>query len=215
MYKVLFLLLSTIPLTAQDVRTNYIYTNGASFDFDKEVKILKNRSHGTIHYLDLVGQSISNQDTTLIFEKQTKSKPYAREDIKENNYDLRKDLGQNINDFLDIEIPDGKSVFINFSFSRCPPCRREIPHIDKLYAKHKGEFEFLVITPDKDYAELKSLFSSDIQFLHLEDTDIFWRFGVKSYPKTIIFNKKGEMQFVLNEIKADFIGSYLYSIVFD
>ena len=215
MYKVLFLLLSTIPLTAQDVRTNYIYTNGASFDFDKEVKILKNRSHGTIHYLDLVGQSISNQDTTLIFEKQTKSKPYAREDIKENNYDLRKDLGQNINDFLDIEISDGKSVFINFAFSRCPPCRKEIPLIDKLYEKHRNEFEFLVITPDKDYSELKSLFSSDIDFLHLEDTDIFWRFGIKSYPKTIIFNKKGKMQFVLNEIKADFIGSYLYSIVFD
>ena len=160
-------------------------------------------------------QTKSNQDTTLIFEEQTKSKPYAREDIKENYYELRKDLGLNIKEFIDIDIPGGKSVFINFAFSRCPPCRKEIPLIDKLYEKHRNEFEFLVITPDKDYSELKSLFSSDIDFLHLEDTDIFWRFGIKSYPKTIIFNKKGEMQFVLNEIKADFMSSYLYSLVFD
>ena len=108
MYQIIFLFFCTIPLTAQDVRPNYVFTNGEYFDFDKEVKILKNRSHGTIHYLDLVGQSISNQDTTLIFEKQTKSKPYAREDIKENNYDQEKNWDKTLMTFLISKYPTVK-----------------------------------------------------------------------------------------------------------
>ena len=95
-------------------------------------------------------QTKSNQDTTLIFEEQTKSKPYAREDIKENYYELRKDLGLNIKEFIDIDIPGGKSVFINFAFSRCPPCRKEIPLIDKLYEKHRNEFCLLYTSDAAD-----------------------------------------------------------------
>ena len=48
----------------------------------------------------------------------------------------------------------GKVVWINFFADWCPPCRKELPHLDKeVYEKFKGQaFEVLVIGREHDWA---------------------------------------------------------------
>lgn len=191
-----------------------IYLNGKYFDFDLEVKKCKQISFGVVTYLDLIGQSISKSDTLFIYEKLKKSKPYVREDIRKNNYNLQKDFGKELYDYEDIEIQKGKSIFLHFAFAKCPPCRKEIPIIEELYLKHKDHFEFIVITPDKDITELKSLFKENITIYQLLDVDIDYRFGISQYPQTMIFSKEKKLKFHLNQIQEDFIESYLYKIIF-
>lgn len=214
MYKLLFFILFTISSYAQEGKSKNVFVNGKQFDFKSEVKKCKQVSYGVITYLDLIGRTISKNDTILIYEKTQKSKPYVRKDIIANNYNRQKELGKKIQEFLKIEIPHGKSVFLHFAFAKCPPCRKEIPLIEEIYWKHKEDFEFIVITPENDIEELKSLFSIDVDIRKLLAIDIDFRFGIRDYPHTMIFNEKNELQFVLNEIQNDFMESYLYDFIF-
>ncbi len=46
----------------------------------------------------------------------------------------------NLNDFLD------KPVFINYWATWCPPCRAEMPTIEKLYKQHGSDVNFLIVS---------------------------------------------------------------------
>lgn len=90
----------------------------------------------------------------------------------------------------------GKRVFVNLWATWCPPCRVEIPSIQKLYAKtDKKKIVFVMLSLDNNFATAK-LFAAKTAL----DIPIYYPagnlpalFNVESIPVTFIFNEKGEL----------------------
>src|SRR6476469_4352594 len=53
---------------------------------------------------------------------------------------------------LDLQQFKGKKIFVNLWATWCPPCRAEMPSIDKLYqAADKEKTQFVLLALDRDF----------------------------------------------------------------
>lgn len=90
----------------------------------------------------------------------------------------------------------GRVVFLNFFAHWCPPCRQEMPSMQKLYDKLKGPaFEMLAVavsSSGKNDVE-KLVLSNGYTFKVLLDTSgkASDNYGIYSIPATFIIDKKG------------------------
>jgi len=100
---------------------------------------------------------------------------------------------------VDLQQQRGKVVFINFWATWCPPCRAELPAINKLYLKVKDNPEIVFLSVDVD----NNLLSSS-KFLQ-NNGDSFPVYGgslvlphevyTGNIPTTLVINKKGFVVF--------------------
>ena len=95
----------------------------------------------------------------------------------------------------------GKVVVLNFWATWCPPCRREMPSLERLYQKYKGDdFTVLAInqmeTGDHVFAYTGQL-DVDPTFTILFDQHslVSHVYGVKGLPTTYLIDKKGQIRF--------------------
>lgn len=51
----------------------------------------------------------------------------------------------------------GKKVFLNFWATWCPPCKKEMPEMQKFYKKHSDEVEILAVNVDGQEHSLKTV----------------------------------------------------------
>jgi peroxiredoxin len=89
----------------------------------------------------------------------------------------------------------GKVVVLNFWFINCPPCKQEIPELNKVVDDYKNkEVLFLAIALD-EYREL-SHFLSETSF-HYKIVDggrwFAQNHGVKAYPTHLVLDKEGKV----------------------
>ncbi len=93
----------------------------------------------------------------------------------------------------------GKVVFINFWATWCPPCRVEMPTIDKLYSQFKDneDIVFLIVDADNKYAKSKQyLADNDLDLpLFVPSGNIPYDYFSGALPTTVMINKKGEIVF--------------------
>jgi thiol-disulfide isomerase/thioredoxin len=95
----------------------------------------------------------------------------------------------------------GKVVLLNFWATWCPPCRREMPSMERLYQKLSGE-DFTVIavnqmeTPDHVFAYTGQL-EVDPTFTILFDKDstVSNNYRVNGLPTTYLIDKQGNIRF--------------------
>ncbi|MEH3113263.1 TlpA family protein disulfide reductase [Pedobacter terrae] len=107
-----------------------------------------------------------------------------------------KDVNGNLVDLGDLK---GKVIFLNFWATWCPPCRAELPSINKLYDQFKNDQNIVFIFADADGDLAKSAqFMSDREY-HLPvykiESNIPEQLFTGALPTTVIFDKQGRLSF--------------------
>lgn len=88
-------------------------------------------------------------------------------------------------------------MFINFWFTSCVPCIREIPDLNYLADKYKDQARFIAITFNTQIQVEKFLDKRPIHFEHLTDQKKFLdEFGVRSYPMNVLIDKNAKILYV-------------------
>ena len=90
----------------------------------------------------------------------------------------------------------GKKVFVNLWAAWCPPCRAEIPSIERLYSKvDKTKTAFVMLSLDDEFTTaVKFAFGNKITtpvFYPAENLPAL--FNVPGIPATFIFDEKGNI----------------------
>ena len=90
----------------------------------------------------------------------------------------------------------GKVVLVNIWATWCPPCRQEMPSMQRLYEKFKGEnFEILAVSIDSEGSEAVAPFmrKMNLTFRALLDPGetIKPLYGITGVPESFIIDKKG------------------------
>jgi peroxiredoxin len=92
----------------------------------------------------------------------------------------------------------GKIVLVNFWATWCPPCIEEMPSMEKLYQRFKGEdFVLLAVNAEENGKQLVEGFLKKHNFsfpiLLDEDAKVQQLFNVFRFPETVIINRHGEI----------------------
>lgn len=96
----------------------------------------------------------------------------------------------------------GKTVFLNFWATWCPPCKAEMPYIEQLYKEYNKNNKDVVIlgvaSPNLDREGSKE---DIIEFLQQEkytfpvvmdnNGELAYQYGISAYPTTFIIGKEG------------------------
>ena len=99
---------------------------------------------------------------------------------------------------IDLKHYHGKLVIINFWATWCPPCKKEMPSLDRLYqdSNFKNLQVFAVNMEQPNISKTKKFFSD----LDIKKLEIFFdpklnfvkEFKLRGVPTTVLINKKGE-----------------------
>jgi len=94
----------------------------------------------------------------------------------------------------------GKVVLIDFWASWCGPCRRENPHVVKLYEKYKKDgFEILGVSLDRSKDKwLQAVDKDELEWPQVSDlkgwqNEVAQMYSVKSIPHTILLDQDGKI----------------------
>jgi thiol-disulfide isomerase/thioredoxin len=104
-------------------------------------------------------------------------------------------LGSN-NQVVDLTQFKGKKVFVNLWATWCPPCRAEIPSIERLAAKtDRSKAEFVMLSLDDNFEKARSFAVKNNMKLpvYYPAGNLPALFEVDGIPVTFIFNEKGEI----------------------
>ena len=144
--------------------------------------------------------------------------------IKDNNEDKKEDGGENKDEknseqekallqqlgsyelkdqhdkIIKLEDYKGKVVFLNFWATWCPPCRGELPNIQKLYEKYRSDKHVAILTivypggQEKGKSDLKEFISDNALTVPVlfDDGFIYSTFGIGSMPTTFMLDKEGK-----------------------
>jgi len=92
----------------------------------------------------------------------------------------------------------GKVVMINFWFIGCPPCRAEIPELNKLVELYKDNpnVVFLAIALDSQHDLKKFLQTTPFNFDIIDDARFIANmYNIHLYPTSVILDKEGKVAF--------------------
>ncbi len=115
----------------------------------------------------------------------------------------------------------GKTVFINFWATWCPPCRKEMPEIQELYEKYgENEGDLIVLgiaAPgyggEGTVAEITNFLSENEYSFPVvmdETGEIFYTYGIRAYPTTFMIDANGK---VYGYVQGAITGDIMESIV--
>ncbi|MGM9476775.1 TlpA family protein disulfide reductase [Pedobacter sp. GSP4] len=115
-----------------------------------------------------------------------------------------KDVKGNIIDLGDLK---GKVIFLNFWATWCPPCRAEMPSINKLYNQFKNDQNIVFIFADADGELAKSVkFMAERKYelpVYKVESDIPEQLFSGALPTTVVLDKQGRLS-LKHEGAADY-----------
>ena len=93
---------------------------------------------------------------------------------------------------------NGKLVIINFWATWCPPCKKEMPSLDRLYQDSNFKnLQVFAVNMDRSNTLKTKKFFTDLNIQKLEiffdpDLNFVKEFKLRGMPTTVLINKKGE-----------------------
>lgn len=94
----------------------------------------------------------------------------------------------------------GQVVMLNFWASWCGPCRQEMPHLDKLYAKYRSSgFVLLGVNIDDDSRAASELATRlGVKFPVLLDGDkkVAKLYDLSAMPATVLIDRDGKVRWL-------------------
>lgn len=108
----------------------------------------------------------------------------------------------------------GKVVVLNFWFTTCSPCKKEIPELNQLKKEFVGkDVEFIAVALDEEYKIASFLKGTPFNYEIVDSGSwLASRFEVSAYPSNIVIDKKGIIQFYKVGYSADIAKSISYQI---
>ena len=89
----------------------------------------------------------------------------------------------------------GKVVLLNFWATWCPPCKAEMPTMNRLYNEIRSRgFEVIAVSTDNSLSTLKNYLSKsrlDFAVVHDERNHVSKQYRVFSMPTSFLINKNG------------------------
>jgi len=111
----------------------------------------------------------------------------------------------------------GNVVLINFWATWCGPCRREMPELNRLYAKYRpAGFVLLGVNVDTDSARAAGLAQKlGVQFPVLFDTaqKVSRQYELGTMPSTVLIDRDGRVRYVHRGYKDGYEEEYARQIV--
>jgi peroxiredoxin len=107
----------------------------------------------------------------------------------------------------------GKVVVLNFWFTACAPCIREIPELNKLTEQYKGkDVVFLGLAPDKAEKINTFLQKRDFKYTILPDSyEVSQSFKISNWPTSMVIDGQGTIRFI--QITGEDIANRLASAI--
>ena len=150
-----------------------------------------------------------SSNTAMIKDKNEDKKEDGGENKDEKNSEQEKALLQQLGSYelkdqhdkiIKLEDYKGKVVFLNFWATWCPPCRGELPNIQKLYEKYRSDKHVAILTivypggQEKGKSDLKEFISDNALTVPVlfDDGFIYSTFGIGSMPTTFMLDKEGK-----------------------
>jgi len=95
----------------------------------------------------------------------------------------------------------GKPVFVNFWGTWCPPCRAEMPEMQKLYDKYRGQIEVVGISmgPRDDPTKVQlfvDVANYSWTFIHDPEYSVATTYQVQAVPSSFFIDKNGVIRSV-------------------
>ena len=114
----------------------------------------------------------------------------------------------------------GKTIFLNFWATWCPPCKAEMPDIQKLYESYGDDEEVAIlgvaapnIGNETDEEGIKTFLKENgYTYPVLMDTEgeLFMQYGISSYPTTFMIDKEGNIfGYVSGQLSEDMMKSII------
>lgn len=162
--------------------------------------------------------AIANDDTSVQDDNSNVSgnsisSPMAEEDNEEegvvNSDKVGIEKGQIAPDFelktlegKTVNLSDfrGERVLVNFWATWCPPCREEMPDMQKLYENKDLEILAVDLTEtensEEDVTEFVEDFELTFPILMDENSDVANAYQVRAYPTSYMIDSNGRIQFI-------------------
>lgn len=97
--------------------------------------------------------------------------------------------------YVSITALRGKLVVLNFWATWCPPCRKELPGLDRLYGDYLGQGLVVVaVSTDSTERGIRKFLAENpfrLRVVHDRDGKISQLYGVFSLPTTFIIDRRG------------------------
>lgn len=93
----------------------------------------------------------------------------------------------------------GKPVLINFWNTWCPPCREEMPGLDRLYREYADQTEFIfinILAGEKSVRDVTSFLADNGYSIPVyldRQGEVAGIYGVSSIPATVVLDSDGEV----------------------
>lgn len=122
-------------------------------------------------------------------------------------------------DGSDVDVADllGRPLVVNFWFSACPPCKREMPAIEEAHLRYGDAVEFVGVNP-VDSVKRMNDFASEIgvtyTLLSDPDSELLVANGIAAFPTTLFVDANGIVtEQISGEVTVEMIDEAIGNLV--